>query len=80
MRLIDDAGATWHKFWSLRLAVASALCGGAAAVMPILAPDQPGRLFTVVLFIVTVAAPLLAIAAAGSRIVAQPSAKPDCNG
>ncbi len=80
MTLIDNAGQLWHRFWSVRFGFASALCGGAAAVMPFLAPAQPGRVFVGVMFVVTVAAPLLAMAAAASRVVAQPKLQKDSDG
>jgi hypothetical protein len=71
MNYIDDAGKLWHRFWSVRLSVAAAVCGGAAAALPFCAPEHPSRGFALVIGLVTVAAPLLSLASAGSRVVKQ---------
>lgn len=80
MTIIDDAGKVWHRLWDVRLGFASALCGGAAAALPFVAPDHPSRGFAVALFAVTVAAPLLAMASAGTRAMKQRKAKGARNG
>lgn len=73
MKLIDDASEVWHRLWSVRLSLLAALLGAISAAMPYVAPAQPSLRYAV-------ASVLLALAAAASRVIAQPKLqleKPD---
>ena len=72
MRLIDDAGKTWHKFWSVRLSAVSVLLCAVDAGWQVHVTGQP---------------PILALVTAGisagagfSRLVAQPKLKEAIDG
>lgn len=68
MKLLDDWKRVVKKAWSFRLALLSAVLGGAEVVIQFWRPDgiSPGAFAAV--------AALVSIASALSRIVAQPKA------
>lgn len=65
MKLIDDAKRTWHRLWSVRLALLSAALSGAEFAMPYIAPAQSSRTFAALAAVVSIGAGI-------ARIVAQP--------
>jgi len=70
LSLIPDAAQLWPRLWSVRLAGLSALLSAAEFALPFFAPAVPSRLFAALAFVV-------AIAAAGARVVAQPAIHED---
>jgi uncharacterized membrane protein len=62
--LIPNAKVLWPKLWSVRLAALAAVLSGMEVGLPFLMPDAPSRLFSAL-------AMLIAVAAAGARVVAQ---------
>ncbi|HEX7687332.1 MAG TPA: hypothetical protein VF453_06485 [Burkholderiaceae bacterium] len=73
MKLIDDAGKTWHRLWSVRLAILAALLGAADAALPYIAPAHSSPAFAALTAAVS-------LAAAGARLVAQPKLQGDADG
>ncbi len=72
MRLIDDAGKLWHRFWSVRFSIVAVLVSAVDAGWQVHMTGQPPYL-----------ALLTAAISAGagfSRLVAQPKALGDCDG
>lgn len=72
MRLIDDAGTLWHKFWSVRLAALSVIVSAVDAGWQVHMTGQPPYL--------ALATAAISAGAGFSRLVAQPAARADCNG
>ena len=70
MKLIDNARKVILKAWSIRLALISALLSATEVALTYVAPERPSGLFALGAFVV-------AIAAAISRIIAQPSMHSD---
>ena len=66
MVLIQDAGFLWHKLWSVRLAILSAILSACEFAMQYLAPSHANGSFAVAAFIVSLASGV-------ARIVAQPA-------
>lgn len=69
MTLIDDAGRVWHKLWSVRLALLSALLSAVEFALP-LVPDSWADSVGRGKF--AAAALVVSIAAGVARIVSQP--------
>lgn len=67
MRLIDDAGKTWHRLWSVRLSLAAGLLGAVDAALPFVAPEHASWRFAALTAGVS-------LAAAVARLVQQPRA------
>ncbi len=65
MKLVDDWRARLRHAYSIRFALAGAICTGAVAALPSLADDIPPRLFAFLIFVAT-------LGAAISVLVAQP--------
>lgn len=74
MTLIADWDLWVKHMWSVRLALASSLAQGLVFIIPMIQPPQPSIVFVIVSGVLQVAAALLALAAAGSTLVAQPAA------
>lgn len=70
MKFIDDWKSKAHRLWSVRLALLSAALSAAEFAIPYFAPDISSGRFAAVAFAVS-------IAAAISRIVAQPALHSD---
>lgn len=70
MTLIPDAGKLWPQLWSVRLAALSAVLSAVEFALPYVAPAAPDRWFAAGAFVV-------AILAAGARVVAQPALHED---
>lgn len=68
--LVKDAKRVMRRAWSIRLAVLSALLSAADVALPYMAPEHPSRGFAA-------AAGVVALAAALSRVVAQPKGLPN---
>lgn len=66
MILIDDAGKVWHRLWSVRLAVLSAILSACEFAMQYLAPAHANGSFAAAAFFVSLASGV-------ARIVAQPA-------
>lgn len=65
MRLIDNA-SKWHKLWSVRLALISAALGAIEVSVPLWSGILPPNVFASL-------SSMVAVAAAVSRVVQQPS-------
>ena len=63
MKLIDDASG-WHRLWSMRLAILSALFGALELIMPIWSGLVPDSVFATL-------STLSAVAAAIARVIKQ---------
>lgn len=63
MMLIENAGQ-WHKLWSLRLAIISALLAALEASLPLWSAQLPGGVFASL-------STLTGIAAAVARVIKQ---------
>jgi hypothetical protein len=70
MKLIDDAGAVWHRLWSVRLALLAAALDGANVLLGYLVPAHPRQSLAIL-------AGGVAMAAAIARLVAQPKLRND---
>ncbi|MEK7945713.1 hypothetical protein WKR98_13230 [Pigmentiphaga sp. YJ18] len=70
MRLIDDAHTVWHRLWSVRLALLSALFAAADVALPLWQGLLPARTFAAI-------STLLAVAAAIARVIQQPALRGD---
>lgn len=66
MKLIPNAGALWHRLWSVRLLILASLVQAADAAVPYLMPEHPRLRLTAL-------AMLISLAAAFARLVHQPS-------
>lgn len=69
MQLIDDARKTWHRLWSVRLALLSALLSAAEFALP-LVPDSVADVIGRGRF--AAAAFAISVGAAVARVVSQP--------
>lgn len=67
MRLIDDAGRLWHKFWSVRLSLAAGIASAADAGWQAHATGSTP--------IVSLASSAISFGAAAARMIAQPRAR-----
>lgn len=65
MRLIDNA-SSWHKLWSVRLALISAALAAVEASVPLWSGILPPNVFASL-------SSMVAVAAAVSRVIQQPS-------
>lgn len=76
MRLIDDAGTLWHHFWSLRLALLSALLNAATVAATMLFPTTTSVRIAAAVGVLSFSS---SIASACARLVKQPTlpAAPD---
>jgi hypothetical protein len=72
MKLIDDAGKLWHKFWSVRLSAVAVLASAVDAGWQVHMTGQPPYL--------ALASAAISAGAGFSRLVAQPKARADCDG
>lgn len=72
MRLVEDWQWVFAKAWSIKLSLGSALLQGAVFVVPMVTPPHPSIAFVLFSAALQIAACLLAIAAAASRVVVQP--------
>lgn len=73
MQLIDDASKIWHRLWSVRLAILAAVLGAIDAALPFVAPAHASPWFALLTMFVS-------LAAAGARMVRQPSVRSGSDG
>lgn len=69
MNLIDDARHVWHRLWSVRLALLSALLSAAEFALPLI-PDAVADMVGRGKF--AAAAMIVSLAAGVARVVSQP--------
>ena len=72
MKLIDDAGALWHKFWSVRLSAVAVIASAVDAGWQVHVTGQPPYL--------ALATAALSAGAGFSRVVAQPKLREPSDG
>jgi hypothetical protein len=72
-QLISDAGRLWHRLWSVRLAILAAALGAVDAALPFVAPTHASPAFAGLTAAVS-------LAAAGARLVCQPSLRGGIDG
>ncbi len=65
MKLIPDAGS-WHKLWSVRLALTAAMLSAIELILPLWSDAFPPRLFAIL-------STLVGVAAAIARVIKQPN-------
>jgi len=73
MHLIDNAGAVWHRFWSLRFAVLAAVLSGACVTATMVLPEHTSVRVALGMGLLTCAS---AVASALARVVRQPQLTP----
>jgi hypothetical protein len=69
MKLIDDAGRTWHKFYSVRFSALAVIVSAVDAGWQVHVSGQPPYL--------ALATAAISAGAGVSRMIAQPSARVD---
>lgn len=78
MKLIDNAGQVWHRFWSLRFAALAAVLSGASVAATMALPEHTSLRAALLMGLLTTAS---AIASVLARVVRQetlplPAAEP----
>lgn len=76
MRLIDNAGSLWHRFWSLRLAILTTIFGSITAAYLTLPSDWLPSIPAWLKEAVSYGTILTAIFSGVSRVIKQPGLPP----